>query len=204
MRALAWCVAVAAVHLLHRSDKNDDQLRPAATSLRANPEALTATLRIPKRHSASRWRSADDGDEAGDTPADSGGNASDTALSADSGDEANSTNATNFTPNFTPQDRLQPMVEAAADGQPCDTSLVLTLEAAWVSACFNWDNTDPNLHSMLAQWINYPKSELTRRGYAEVCVQAEPCIDAVHAYYNAFVEEGCAERLNLKARTSLR
>lgn len=113
--------------------------------------------------------------------------------------EPNTTNAT----NLTPQDRVQPMVEAAADGQACNTELVLTLEAAWVSACFNWDNTDPNLHSMLQKWVNYPKSELTRAGWAEVCVVGVPCIDAVHEYYNAFVEEGCAERLQMESTYKL-
>ena len=36
-------------------------------------------------------------------------------------------------------------------------------------------------------------------GLAQVCVQGEPCISAIHAYYQAFVQQGCAERLQLES-----
>ncbi len=44
---------------------------------------------------------------------------------------------------------------------------------------------------------------MVTRCIAEVCVEGEACIQAVHAYYAAFVEEGCAERSNLEATYKL-
>lgn len=44
---------------------------------------------------------------------------------------------------------------------------------------------------------------MTLEGSHEVCVQGEPCIAAIHAYYQAFVQQGCAERLQLESTYKL-
>jgi hypothetical protein len=126
---------------------------------------------------------------------------------SDDGDQANVTNVTNGT-NET-QDRVLPLSEAEAEQatplreEQCNMNLIQRLEADWVSACYHWDNMDPNLAQMLSKWVNFGESSLTDKGYAEVCVQGEPCIAAVHAYYQAFVEEGCAERLQQESTYKL-
>jgi hypothetical protein len=132
------------------------------------------------------------------------------AFSADHEDVSNVTNWTNRTnrTNET-QDRVLPLSETAAEAatplreEQCNMNLIQRLEADWVSACFNWDNTDPNLATMLKKWVDFGASTLTAVGTAEVCVQGEPCIAAVHAYYQAFVEEGCAERLQQESTYKL-
>jgi hypothetical protein len=126
---------------------------------------------------------------------------------ADHKDVSNVTNGTNWT-NGT-QDRVLPLSEAEAEAslplreEQCNMNLIQRLEADWVSACFNWDNADPNLATMLQKWVDFGGSTLTTAGTAEVCVQGEPCIAAVHAYYQAFVEEGCAERLQQESTYKL-
>merc|ERR1719321_1339615 len=82
-------------------------------------------------------------------------------------------------------------------------NLIMRLESDCTSACFNWDNTDPNLATMLKKWVDFGRSSLTPAGAAEVCVQGEPCIAAVHQYYQAFVEAGCAERLQQESTYKL-
>jgi hypothetical protein len=129
---------------------------------------------------------------------------------ADQSDVANVTNGTNGT-NLTnaTQDRVLPFSEAEAEAatplreEQCNMNLIQRLEGDWVSACFHWDNTDPNLVAMLKKWVDFGESEVTVAGHAEVCVQGEPCISAVHAYYQAFVEEGCAERLQQESTYKL-
>jgi len=105
------------------------------------------------------------------------------------------------------QDRLQPVVENDTGTVPpeedCNNNLLLSLESDWVSTCYHWDSQDPNIAAELRQWVNYAESSLTARGSAQVCVEGEACIQAVHAYYAAFVEEGCAERANLEATYKL-
>lgn len=123
---------------------------------------------------------------------------------ADHGNVSNVTNGTNWTEA---QDRVLPLSEAEAEAplreEQCNMNLIQRLEADWVSACFHWDNMDPNLAQMLSKWVDFGESSVTNAGWAEVCVQGEPCIAAVHAYYQAFVEEGCAERLQQESTYKL-
>jgi hypothetical protein len=129
------------------------------------------------------------------------------ASAADQENVANVTNGTNLT--SAPQDRVLPLSEAEAEDatplreEQCNMNLIQRLEADWVSACYSWDNNDPNLATVLKKWVDFGASTLTELGTAEVCVQGEPCIAAVHAYYQAFVEEGCAERLQQESTYKL-
>jgi vacuolar-type H+-ATPase subunit B/Vma2 len=62
---------------------------------------------------------------------------------------------------------------------------------------------DPNLASELSKWVDVNEGLMTLEGSHEVCVQGEPCIAAIHAYYQAFVQQGCAERLQLESTYKL-
>jgi len=112
-------------------------------------------------------------------------------------DGSNGGNCVPVDPNIT-----DPMAAAAVTTteapvipeEECNPALLMPLEQAWVKECYGWDHMDPNIATELAGFVNYATSELTTRGSAEVCVKGEPCIAAVHAFYKAMVEEGCAER----------
>merc|ERR1719197_73882 len=77
----------------------------------------------------------------------------------------NGTNGTNGT-NDT-QDRVLPLSESAAEAatplreEQCNMNLIQRLEADWVSACYHWDNMDPNLVTMLKKWVDFGSSSVT-------------------------------------------
>jgi len=108
-----------------------------------------------------------------------------------------------------PQDRVLPLSEGEADAitplreEGCNMNLLQRLEGDWTSLCFHWDNMDPNLASELSKWVDVNEGLMTLEGSHEVCVQGEPCISAIHAYYQAFVQQGCAERLQLESTYKL-
>merc|ERR1719465_204910 len=92
------------------------------------------------------------------------------ASAADHKNVSNVTNGTNWT-NAT-QDRVLPLSPEEAEAatplreEQCNLNLIQRLEADWVSACYNWDNTDPNLATMLQKWVDFGRSTLTELGTA--------------------------------------